>query len=179
MANERRLVIDCDGALVYTHKLFEGRKPLPGVEIYERDGLSFQVVTRPSARDFLERLWEAGFTPEVMTAGLSRFQTLVLNIAELGELVDQVWGADTMCRLSPIDDFLLVDDQHHGTVGVIDKLSCLSGRSTTGMSEAELNEFLLRHYMRCTEFRGSDDPVPLTELVQPILSRFGITSSLD
>jgi phosphoglycolate phosphatase-like HAD superfamily hydrolase len=171
--SDKRVALDCDGTLVHVHKLYPGKAKLVGVPIYERDGLSFQVVERPSARAFVERLIEAGLSPVVITGGAQRFQRFVLRVAGLDDLIETLYGYENSRDIRPAKDWVLIDDLSAKSSGTVEKLERLSGLSKTVTAADKWDELVASHYIQCHEFRGERDEHPLTELADRILERLG------
>jgi hypothetical protein len=168
------LAVDCDGTVVYKRVLYNPLDALPGVKIYERDRMQFQVVPRSSARPFLEHFAKLSVPMIVLTGGIAKIQRLVLRIADLDEFFDGVYGPGEPFSVKVPIRWVLVDDAFPSDSSLRDKFTQMQPNLRVP-SDAEVKAMLENNFVHCHKFEGKgDELMPLTNLIDEVSRKLGV-----
>lgn len=166
MPTDVAVCIDCNGTLVHVKLLSGPGTGLPGLREFERGGDWFQVIVRPSAAAFIERLTDLSIPVYVITSGSTKIQSFILNVAELAREVNGVYGVGTWQDVELPARWVHVDDSPCSAVE--DKLQALARGAAVD------KHFLERHFIQCAGFTGTTDDAPLTDLLPAVLAKLGL-----
>jgi hypothetical protein len=170
------LAVDCDGTVIYKRELnsMSDANALPGVRIFERDRVHFQVVARPSARPFLEHFAKLKVPMIVLTGGAGKIQRLAIKIADLDDFFDGVYcPGDVFTAAMPIR-WVLVDDAFPESSSLRDKFAQMRP-NLRAPSDAEVRAMVENNFVHCHKFEGKgDEMMPLTALIDEVSRKLGV-----
>ncbi len=166
------LLVDCDGTLLHKHGLYRPEDALANVRVFERQGMTFQVVGRPSAAAFLKHFDDKRVITACVTGGSSRNADFAFAVAELR--IGRSFGAGEKLPVVA-NKWVLVDDNLSSSSDLHDKFAQILGKSRSQLSKSEIDEAIANNFVHCQTFRGEADNHPLTDLIPVISEKLGLS----
>lgn len=198
MTKKLRVLVDIDESLARTKQFyFPHEKCPPGFTEFTimlgdkpKKRVRAGTIIRPSSREFLTRL-NAKYAVDAFSSGGRDFQSRVLELLGLRELIDTVWGFEHWDELSKNrpERWVLVDDLTTWCSGFESKFGVMGYRAMDlkcdwqqkvrrddgSVWEGERWEALTqRHFVQCQQFDGGADPEPLTVLLDRVDACFAL-----
>lgn len=170
MKSAKTVFVDCNDTVIAVRYANAGEEAPEGFRAIERDGQWYHVMARPSAAPFLTALADEECEIVILTDGASRMQHLLLNLAKLGRLFDDLIGYDHRDCVALPQKWVLVDDLQGGSVSFEEKLGML-GIRRKDVGEAKYKELVERHCIQCAAFKGGEDSQPLSGLLDAVKAK--------
>lgn len=170
MKSAKTVFVDCNDTVIAVRLANAGEEAPVGFRSIERDGQWYHVMARPSAAPFLTALADEDCQIVILTGGSGRMQHLLLNLAKLGRLFDDLIGYDHRDAVALPETWVLVDDLQGGSVSFSEKLSML-GISKETLGEAKFKQLVERHCIQCAAFKGGEDKEPLMGLLDAVKAK--------
>lgn len=168
----RIVFMDCGLTLVEVRMLREGEDAPEGfikvAPMWAGDH-GTAVRARPSAREALERLRDAGECVAVLSGGMAQEQSTYLQVVGLRNLVQAVYGSDNCRGLRAPESWVLVDDDSEPR----SKIATLLGYRSDNLPDDVFRRALDEHLVRCTAFYDGDDRQPLTAVLDEVTRKLG------